>query len=931
MDCTFSKPIEEPMSQNGRAAPADAIVYPLESQTVPPGLFDSVCGLVHYFVRPDDEFALNSLELVDADAYLYRLLRREGYERVAFVEVESTNCQIYAYDPPSGAIFQAASEKKGLDDLTLRRTAPKAACPTPAVIGRRMVQSFSQAEQFQKKFVAEINHALEDARTKTAIVMPLSIFEKAGFFSDAIISTVNRLERISNRKNILVLTMPRRDDLRWCFEGNRAQLHAWVNAIVTNPDRLNMVKEALRILKSLGIIVLADEYQADEIANLLLRKKHLEQSPLLAAVPDTALYHLAGQLRDHCTQVQDQGFQHIPYLDRRGNCIRQLNALLDRPQVQEELAERARRLPVGTTRLAYSRELEPLMLERVCRLGLRRYESSGTLDEIMAELDRQVGPEMERVKQEILNTVQAICRKREDPGYLNMVFSGPPGTGKTTIARLTARLLHAKHILSSDKTVEVSARTLVSSHIGETGENIRAAFEEAEGGVLFIDEFHGFDNAHQHGNLAQEAVGALVAGINAHRTSTCVILAGYEEGVRQVLRADPGASRRFRQYIHFQPYSTNTLLLILESNLNRQGSGLEPEAGRLLRRVIESDKAVLREQLGNGGYVENLLSRLEESRLEQDPCVYTREDVLRAFPEKSWALSGGEEAEDILNEFDRLAGAQMQQIKATVKETADSFLGEMERIQRLRELGKQVSSDDLPFMNMKFLGPPGTGKTTVAKLVARYFTARGILHHSQTTQLQAVSLVRGTVGGTGNALREAAQNANGGVLIIDEFQALANSFTGGNTGLEAMRALVAAANEYQGSLCLIATGYEEEVEHIFQMDSGANRRFPTVVHFEHYDLPTLMAIFDSLIGEETQGIALHLEPDARALLERAVQRAMDRAGRSFGNAGAMKDTFLAELQKKRRARDPEDTSFRREDVLAAFPGLLSEEKERVSE
>lgn len=904
-------------------APAFPAACPIQlDAAMPTRLFDATCGLVHYFVRPDDEFVLNTLELLDTDAYLYRVLRAEDYRRVALVEVGSTDCWVKVYDTPSELLFRqvASGEKKGPQTMFYQ---PALDEPVPAdrpAMGWRQVTPFCDAKEFSKKFTVEISAALENVSQPTAIVMPLSIFEKSGYFEDKIVDTVARIEKMGNRGNILLLTMSQRSDLKRCFNGEQPRLHPWTNAILVRQqaEALDQVQEAVRELSNLGLLVLADEYQTDEIANLLLRKKHLLGVPGLADLPDRTVYPLAVQLREHCAMIRNHRFTRIPYRDWTKNCIRSLNTFLDRPEVQRELTQRAEGLQARKTRTACSAQLSPLLLERTYHLHLRRYEDGSTVDEILAEFDQYVGNEMQEVKSEVLRAARSFQKQRqraprpENAPFMNLVFSGPPGTGKTTIARLTARLFHAMGLLPADTTMETSARELSASHIGETNERVQAAFRKADGGVLFIDEFHGFYNAHEHGNVADEAMGAIVAGINGHRGSLCVIVAGYEAEVRRVFECDKGAAERFPVKIRFRAYSTDTMLEILRTLAAKWDMGLDGEAEALLRRVLDSDRDMMGEEHGNGRNVENLLNKLDDVHDAGDS--YTREDVLRAFPDRAQALSIRQNPDEILQEFDRYSGEQMRCIPDKIKEAADYFESELNYLRRRREAGEELKPDDFPYLNLRFLGPPGTGKTTAARLAARYFAARGILPHAATREVESPTLIQGTVGETAKRIREEAKAAKGGVLFIDEFQSLDIPFTGGNLAAEAMHALVGAVNEFCGSLCIIVAGYEDDVKRIFKYERGSDRRFQDI-HFQNYDLPTLMAIFDSLI--RARGI--EIEPGARALLERAIRRVMARTDRTFGNAGDMNEIFRKSLEQRRCARDKGDLVYREADVLAAFP------------
>ena len=363
---------------------------------------------------------------------------------------------------------------------------------------------------------------------------------------------------------------------------------------------------------------------------------------------------------------------------------------------------------------------------------------------VLAAFDKLVGDEMQSVKRSVIEAVNYIeARKKEaeeamgkgekgheaDLPYMNMRFLGAPGTGKSTIAELTARLLHAKGILPTDRVKTVDASEMVKSHVGETGDLIRKAAEEANGGVLVIDEFYGFNYAYNGGNVATEAMNALLSVINRHRNTLCVIVAGYEKKVEAVLQFNEGGERRFPHKVKLPSYSIDTLMVILDSMLERDNKVLEEGVREKLRKIIMADMGILGERFGNAGYLEEqLLGALEKKYYARggEDNIYTNEDVLNAFPEKRSILSAEDNTvEAVLAEFDKLVGTEMQSVKQSVIEAVNYFEAKQKIIEKAMKDGKKVSEADLPYMNMRFLGAPGTGKSTIAKLTAKLLHAKG--------------------------------------------------------------------------------------------------------------------------------------------------------------------------------------------------------------
>ena len=939
--------------QNTGISISDAVV-PMRWPEQTPKLFDSSSGLTHYFVRPDDNFVLNSFEMLDADAYLYRVLKRENYERVAFVEVSGTECRIYIYDEQSESVFKGTTapkkttEKKGpqgLMGVKVHRTEEKPA--TSSKNGHRCIRRFSRGEEFIKQFAAEIGQALRNQKQKTAVVMPMSIFGKNGYCGEPVIDTINEIERLGNYGNILLLTMPRRTDIAECFENNHPRLHSsWANAVLNamRQDNIDIVQESIRQLNEQGLIVLADEYQPDEIANLLLRKKHVFKSPGFDRIPTSKIYALAEIILSHCMQEKEE-FPHpiFPFIKRKEHCIRQLNSILDEPAVQEVLLARLQKMK--GVQIGFSQEIDSLNLRRVYHQSIIRYKNSNVESEIKKEFHTYVGEEMMKIKTDIFDAVrmfedeQRHLQAEKDAGrtvqtddmpYMNFRFVGPPGSGKTSIAGLTARYLNARGILPTSKVHIVNATQMIRSHPGETAQLLREAAERADGGVLIIDEFQGFESAYQGGNIAQDAMRALVQIVNEKRTSLCIIAAGYEADVDKVFTFDDGAARRFPHTVHFQNYSLDSLMVILMSVLKKRGWELAPDAELLVKRVIEADKSILGDQFGNAGYLkDSLVPKLNQSRLRsgEDRTVFTREDVLAAFPEKqNLLLKTDKTSDDVLREFDAYVGSEMQHIKEEVISAVDTF----DFLRSMPQSPNAASNErQYPYMNMRFVGPPGTGKTSIAKLTAKYMNAKGILPRDSVETINATELIRGTVGDTARLIREAAARANGGILIIDEFHGFENAYQGGNVAKDAMEAITSVLNKYGDTLCIIAAGYENGIKKVLGFDPGAERRFPYIVHFASYSVSTLITILKSNL--EAKGIKI--EPMALDRLRVVIEHDMKEQGSSFGNGGYLMDSLFPKLVRPLAARratglssqKKTDLTIAENDVLAAFPGIFGKD------
>lgn len=916
-----------------------------------PKLFDATNSLIHYFVSPSDKYVLNSLEMVCPEFYLYRLLRHEGYEHIVFVEVENNKNLVIVYDEESANAFEkrpAANQNKtpavaakaaprGMMGRSVAKTEQRnAAAPTVSKdgkrFGKRQLRMFSTPEEFIKLFTIEISNALEDNRAKTAIVMPLTIFDKTGYSGDAIIDTVRRLDREHMGKNILLLTMPRRGDLLHCYRQNQAALHPWtqdVQNIGSEEFTADRVNQAIRLLDRR--IVVGDRYEVDEIANLLFRKIIIERNETLSRIDEAKIYTVAEQLKEHC-QKEKEHYRNIPNNNMSERLITQLDKILNDKEYATIIADSAEK--VKTSRIATSERLHPLCLERVYHMGISRYEGEGTLEEIQEQFDKFSGEEMQSIIAEIRGSVdfflsekQRIERRRDagerveddEMPFMNMVFLGSPGTGKTSIAKLTARYLKAKGVLKKGNYVYTTASSNIQGVVGATAANIRQKAEEAIGGVLFIDEFQGFNEGHSAGNIAENVMREIVSIVNTHRSDLCIIVAGYKDGVENVMKYDEGAGRRFPIKVNFNNYSVDTLLEIFHSLVKQRGETVEEGVDDLLAPIIESRITEDRESFGNAGYIKDILlpalGRAKSSR-SISSSVYTATDVKAAFPNvKASEMT----EEEILKQFDKYIGDEMQAVKDSVIGAADFFLYEREIVERKRKRGEKVDDDALPFMNMVFVGNPGTGKTSIAKLTAKYFKVRGVMPTNRFVYRSASQMIQGVVGGTAEKIREAAEEARGGVLFIDEFQGFNEGHSAGNIAENVMREIVSITNVNKGKLCIILGGYKRGVESVLRYDEGSARRFPRKVEFKNYSVPTLMKILDNLLKDRDE----ELEPAARPLVEQVMENDIRDLKERFGNGGYVRDVLLGKLTEMRLQRDRSDRTYRVEDVKKAFPDKIT--------
>ena len=255
------------------------------------------------------------------------------------------------------------------------------------------------------------------------------------------------------------------------------------------------------------------------------------------------------------------------------------------------------------------------------------------IEDLQKELDSYVG--LSAVKREVKDLINlaAVERLRRQHGLptadmsLHMVFSGNPGTGKTTIARLMARVYHSLGILSKGQLVEVDRSGLVAGYVGQTAIKTRKVIDSALGGVLFIDEAYALNGGGAN-DFGQEAIDTLLKAMEDHRDDLVVIVAGYTDLMDKFIHSNPGLESRFNRFLLFEDYSLDELMAIFKMRCGK-GYVLSPEAEPLVRDYIAEESAD-GDGFGNARGVRNIFEHIlvaQNNRLAKLESV-TREDLM---------------------------------------------------------------------------------------------------------------------------------------------------------------------------------------------------------------------------------------------------------------------------------------------------------------
>ncbi|MFG2599514.1 right-handed parallel beta-helix repeat-containing protein [Streptomyces sp. NPDC048462] len=458
----------------------------------------------------------------------------------------------------------------------------------------------------------------------------------------------------------------------------------------------------------------------------------------------------------------------------------------------------------------------------------------------------------------------------------HLVFSGPPGTGKTTVARLYGGILADLGVLRSGHLVEVSRADLVAQVIGGTAIKTTEAFNEAIGGVLFIDEAYTLlsDSKGSGADFGREAVDTLLKLMEDHRDEVAVIAAGYTGEMAAFLSSNPGLASRFTRTIEFANYEVGELVTITESLCAAHRYALDPRTldtlashyermprdasfgnGRAARRVFEEmvDRQALR------------LSSMKNPA-ESDLTLLLPDDVA---PDAGTAADTGPGSEELLGRLHAMIGL------TAVKNEVTALVNLLSATRQRRAAGLPTPKIS---QHLIFSGPPGTGKTTIARLYADLLRSLGVLPKGQLVEVARADLVGRYVGHTAQLTKEAFESALGGVLFIDEAYTLTPEGATSDFGREAVDTLLKLMEDHRDEVVVIAAGYTREMRRFLDSNTGLASRFSRTVEFENYSTDELLEI----LSKQATGYGYDCDPEALT----ALRGYMDGLPRdhAFGNA-----------------------------------------------
>ena len=565
-------------------------------------------------------------------------------------------------------------------------------------------------------------------------------------------------------------------------------------------------------------------------------------------------------------------------------------------------------------------------------------------DEVLDELDQMIG--LGSVKEEVNKLLAGIEveRKRREQGLpvakvnRHMVFTGPPGVGKTEIARALGEIYRSLKVLRKGHVVEVQRADLVAGYIGQTAMKTLDKCKEALDGILFVDEAYSL--AGEGKDFGHEAIATLMKFMEDNRDRIMVIAAGYPNEMRRFIATNPGMASRFNRIIEFPAYEPKELAAILRLMAKRQRAELPDVLEQSLVPWIESQWRS--EGWGNAREMRNLLDKAGEAqslRVAVDPTadiskiemvdfesvgvslvrtyvpppapppvptiptpapIVVQHSLVPSSPDHLAPRSGRRlkvEAtippertlDQALDRLEEMVGLE------SVKEEVNKLISALEVERLRREQGLVIAPIS---RHMVFSGPPGVGKTEVARALGEIYRSLTVLRKGHLVETDRSGLVAGYIGQTAPKTLDKCREALDGILFIDEAYSLARP--GNDFGQEAIDTLLKFMEDNRDRIVVIVAGYPNEMQRFINSNPGLSSRFTKTIEFPPYGANELAAILRVMAKRQNFVLPDDLESSLAPWLKVGMRN------KSWGQAREMRTLLerAREAQATRIAHDP---------------------------
>ena len=554
-------------------------------------------------------------------------------------------------------------------------------------------------------------------------------------------------------------------------------------------------------------------------------------------------------------------------------------------------------------------------------------DADQSFEDVMVKLDSLIG--LSEIKKKVREHAQYIqfLQLRKEKGFeekdqinVHSVFIGNPGTGKTTVAGMMGRLYKKMGLLSKGHVHEVDRVDLVGEYIGQTAPKVKEAIEKARGGVLFIDEAYSLARSNDDSkDFGREVIEILVKEMSNGEGDMAVIVAGYPKEMKHFLNSNPGLKSRFKLNFEFSDYLPQELSAIAGYACEAMKVSPTLEAMKKIDEIIISAFRGRDRSFGNARFVYDVIEKGKINlglrvMADENPRSLSKEAIsiielrdvakieikpqreLPSIPIDTPLLNSA------LSELNQLIG--MQSIKSQISEL-------VQLVQYYRIAEKDVLNNF--FLHTVFVGNPGTGKTTVARILTKIYKALGVLERGHMVETDRQGLVAGFVGQTAIKTAEKVEEAMGGVLFIDEAYSLTQSSRSahGDFGNETIQTLLKRMEDNRGQFFVFVAGYPDNMESFLKANPGLNSRFDKILKFEDYSPLELKEITQFMLAEND----MKLSPEADEHIGEYLKFIHEYRDKYFGNARTVR-SIVSDAMKNHNLRLAALSEKERENVEA---------------